>query len=177
MNAFPIIILSLAGLLALVEIVEWARRRFWVEAVGVITATRQGRAVTEEQKPIRTFIINYAFSAAGSTHVGQDEVQIKVPYHLEGDAIKEMAAEYKPGEKIKVYHSSSRPECNSLRRSIGLDRRLYSIGFLLLVLLGYYLYYSLAMASLSRHYQNRSHGGIPQVKAVASTAGVDQFEY
>lgn len=161
MNAFPIIILSLAGLLAFFEIVEWVRRRFWVEAVGVITATTQGRTVTEEQKPVRTFVIKYAFPAAGSTQIGQDEVQIRVPYHLEADAIKEMTAEYKPGEKIKVFHSSSRPECNSLRRSIGLDRRLYSIGFLLLVLLGYYLYYSLAMASLSRHYQNRPRGEIP----------------
>jgi hypothetical protein len=148
MRGFFIAVLSIAGVLAVPSVLFRIWKQFWIEAQGVITAVKIRAKRNAEKKKIKTFDIQYEYLASGRRFRGADSVDIDVPYYEENEVVAELAENYKPGDLIAVYHPASTPQLSALRRTVGLDKIFYAIGFLVIVAMGYYVYFAGAFASM-----------------------------
>lgn len=148
MSWFFLVLGSALGLLALLATIVALRKWFfWRTAEGRVLGHRVEKRFDEEGRKFIEFWVEYRYRVedVGSFY-GEDALEMSPSYHEEDEVIQRMKDTYPPGTLIEVYHGPNRPDMSSLSRGVGLLRLLGSIFTLLMLLLGYYIYYLARMS-------------------------------
>ena len=118
------------------------RKRFWVETEGRIIGIDVRDVKDPENRRVPNYMLLYEYRVNGVQYFGTDRISMDVPYYAELDVLKDLCAQFPPGEIIQIYYPEHDPAVSSARRDVvGLAKALIMVGVGIIAAIGTYFYF------------------------------------